>query len=145
MRLVARLTADETEAVREFLVGAARAREGATAPTRSTPDPVLLASTGAVLPGLADGACCDPAVGRALYQAQCVACHGKRGEGDGPAAAALNPRPPNLTDAARIGRLSDDSLAQIIAAGRETMPAFGKLLTADQVQEVVAYLRTRKQ
>lgn len=35
--------------------------------------------------------------GRELFQAQCVACHGAEGQGNGPAAAALNPKPRNFT------------------------------------------------
>lgn len=45
----------------------------------------------------------DLSRGRALYEQNCVACHGERGAGDGPAAAALQPHPTNFVDAA-IGR-----------------------------------------
>lgn len=34
--------------------------------------------------------------GKALFSAQCASCHGDAGKGDGPAAAALNPRPRNF-------------------------------------------------
>jgi len=34
--------------------------------------------------------------GRALYQVHCVACHGARGRGDGPAGAGLHPPPADL-------------------------------------------------
>ena len=36
------------------------------------------------------------AKGKQLFQQQCVSCHGVEGKGDGPAAAALNPRPRNF-------------------------------------------------
>ncbi len=35
------------------------------------------------------------AKGKAIFQVQCVSCHGVDGYGDGPAAAALNPKPRN--------------------------------------------------
>jgi len=34
--------------------------------------------------------------GRQLYVAECSGCHGERGEGDGPAAAAIDPKPRNF-------------------------------------------------
>jgi cytochrome c oxidase subunit 4 len=37
--------------------------------------------------------------GRELFSVQCVACHGPQGQGNGPAAAALNPHPRNFTQA----------------------------------------------
>lgn len=35
--------------------------------------------------------------GKAVFAQNCVSCHGDNGKGDGPAAAALNPRPRNFT------------------------------------------------
>jgi len=83
-------------------------------------------------------------LGRELFQRNCVACHGSRGKGDGPAAVALNPRPADLTRPERVPKLPDDSLLHVVAKGRNGMPAFEKLLTADQILEVVAYLRSLK-
>jgi len=37
------------------------------------------------------------ALGRATYAVWCVACHGERGEGDGPTAHTLDPRPRNFS------------------------------------------------
>ena len=36
--------------------------------------------------------------GRQLYSSNCASCHGIRGEGDGPGAAGLHPRPANLSE-----------------------------------------------
>ncbi len=36
--------------------------------------------------------------GKELYAVQCVACHGVEGQGNGPAASALNPHPRNFTE-----------------------------------------------
>ena len=145
MALTARLTPDETQAVREFLVGAARAREARQgAAARPGREPRLLASAAAAGFLLADPLCCNPAVGRSVYTAQCVPCHGPRGKGDGPAAAVLTPRPADLTDTTRMAAISDDSLFQVVTTGRNAMPGFGKILTAEQVREVVAYLRNLK-
>jgi mono/diheme cytochrome c family protein len=143
MALTARLTPDETDAVREFLVGAARAREtrqGGAAAARAQREPLTLASTAATFVGIED----TLAVGRSLYTAQCVACHGRSGKGDGPAAAAMNPRPANLADAARMAKVPDDSLVQVITTGHGGMPGYGKILTSEQIRAVVAYLRTLK-
>lgn len=143
MALTARLTRDETEAVREFLVGAARSREASAAAAAARPrrQPIVLASAAGGVPVVAGEACCTVEVGRRLFQAQCVACHGQRGKGDGPAAVAMNPRPSDLTGAVVI-QASDDSLRQIVAAGRKGMPGFGRTLDPEQIREVLAYLRT---
>jgi mono/diheme cytochrome c family protein len=145
MALSARLTADETQAVREFLVGSARARQNAQdAPAPAAADGPAGATVKQGLFLEPAARCCDPKVGGPIFKAQCAACHGQGGKGDGPAATALNPRPPDLRAAGRIAALPDDSLVQIITGGRRGMPAYGKTLTADQIQEVVAFMRTLK-
>ena len=44
------------------------------------------------------GASGDPNRGQRLYSRNCAGCHGARGEGDGPGAAGLHPRPANLSE-----------------------------------------------
>lgn len=145
MSLVARLTSDETQAVRDFLVGAARAREarsGGAAAARAQRQPVLLASRAPVGLTAVNSACCTAAVGQAVYKSTCVVCHGEQGKGNGPVAAAMTPRPADLTDPVRMGRLSEDSLVLIVTQGRGAMPGFEVNLTPERVREVVAYIRT---
>ena len=64
--------------------------------------------------------------GKGLFQTHCVVCHGPGGRGDGPAAAGLNPKPPNLVKMA--GHHTDGDIAWKIENGRGAMPAWkGKL------------------
>ena len=45
-----------------------------------------------------------------------MVCHGAGGHGDGPGAAALNPKPRNYTDAAWQKSISDEAIAKIIVS-----------------------------
>jgi high-affinity iron transporter len=55
----------------------------------------------------------------ALYQAECAACHGPEGRGDGPAGAALDPSPRNFHDRQRMDQRSVYSLYSTITLGVE--------------------------
>ena len=48
----------------------------------------------------------DLARAGALFQANCAACHGAQGRGDGPLAKGLDPQPSNFHDAARMDQRS---------------------------------------
>lgn len=135
MALNARLTSDEEEAVTEFLVGAAR-RLTMVDQRSDAPEPALRASNDPAFIPLA-----DEVTGSEIYAKQCVACHGKEGKGDGPAAAALTPRPPDLTDSTKTGKLSDEELLQIIAKGKGTMPRFDSLLKPEELEAVTEFVR----
>ena len=54
----------------------------------------------------------DTANGKSIYNNFCASCHGNAGKGDGPAAAALNPKPKDLTDKAYMSKLDDKYLFQ---------------------------------
>jgi high-affinity iron transporter len=52
-----------------------------------------------------------------LYQAQCAACHGAQGQGDGPAGASLDPAPSNFHDRQRMDQRSVYGLYSTITLG----------------------------
>jgi mono/diheme cytochrome c family protein len=85
--------------------------------------------------------------GKQIFMQVCVPCHGPEGHGDGPASAALNPKPRNLTDAAYMTPLNDRYLFEIISRGgiavgkSPQMPAQTSL-TAPDLNNLVAYVRT---
>ena len=80
-------------------------------------------------------------IGRTLYKTQCSPCHGDKGKGDGPAAAALTPKPADHTSAA-LQAESDGSLFYKISEGRKPMPAFKNTLKENQRWALINYIRT---
>ena len=51
------------------------------------------------------------------FKSLCVTCHGESGKGDGPAGAALNPKPRDWTDKKWQSEVKDDELAKAILQG----------------------------
>jgi mono/diheme cytochrome c family protein len=81
------------------------------------------------------------AAGKTIYASNCLACHGDTGKGDGPAAAACNPRPKDLSDP-KIASQSDGELFWKITEGKKPMPSYEKLLSETDRWKAVDYLRT---
>ncbi len=52
-----------------------------------------------------------------LFKTRCVPCHGETGKGDGPGAAALNPKPRNYTDPAWQAKVTDEEIKKAILYG----------------------------
>jgi mono/diheme cytochrome c family protein len=78
----------------------------------------------------------------------CAACHGESGAGDGPAAAALNPKPRNYTDKAWQASVTDDHIKKTILEGggavgkSPAMPANPQLTDKPEVvDELVRMIR----
>jgi putative copper resistance protein D len=80
------------------------------------------------------------AEGRAVFGEHCAACHGARGAGDGPAAAGLNPKPPDLR-AHHVALHTAGDIFWWITHGKPPMPAFGSTLGVDARWNVVNYVR----
>ncbi|WP_354687863.1 cytochrome c/FTR1 family iron permease [Cupriavidus necator] len=76
----------------------------------------------------------DLARGAQLFQAQCAACHGPQGRGDGSLAASLNPKPTALAEHQRARERSLFALHQIISNGVQgtAMQGFGSLSDEDR-------------
>jgi mono/diheme cytochrome c family protein len=85
----------------------------------------------------------DLAKAETIFNERCSACHGPQGRGDGPASAALNPKPRNYTDSAWQASVTDEQIAKTITMGGAAvgkspiMPASPDL---DEKPEVVAGL-----
>ena len=93
-------------------------------------------------------------VGKAEYENSCASCHGADGKGGGPVAAALKPRPADLTTLAKknggvfpVGRIYDaiDGRLEVGSHGTRDMPIWGQRFSpppapaAPQVNRVVPY------
>lgn len=80
--------------------------------------------------------------GRALYLERCAPCHGDEGAGDGPAAAALEPRPRNFRAPDFWRDRTSAQLAGIVRKGKPgtMMTPFEGVLTDAQITDVVGYL-----
>lgn len=108
---------------------------------------LLLAAVSAVVissPALA----ADAAAGKAKYDMFCQSCHGATGKGDGPAGAALNPKPRSFGDAEWQKKVTDEHLTKVIRDGGPAvgmsplMPPWGAALKGDDLANVVAYVRS---
>ena len=99
----------------------------------------------------------DAAAGKPLFQTNCSSCHGMGGKGDGPVGAALNPPPRDFTtgdfkyDTDGDGKPGTDAdLKNVItkgaaAYGGSPLMAPWPTLTAAQVEDVIAFIRSLKQ
>lgn len=52
-----------------------------------------------------------------IFTTRCATCHGTTGKGDGPASAALNPKPRNYTDPEWQKTVSDEHIKKTIVEG----------------------------
>ena len=79
--------------------------------------------------------------GKTVYETNCANCHGNGGKGDGPIGQALVPPPSNLT---ATKNKSDQELLNTIKNGRPgtAMPSWKGDLSAQEIQDVLAYIRS---
>ena len=85
----------------------------------------------------------DAERGKQVYTANCMACHGTEGNGQGPAAMALTPKPSDFTTPEFWDGRTDQALATSIKTGKPgtSMAPFPQL-TEDDMASLVLYMKT---
>ncbi len=88
----------------------------------------------------------DPAAdARKLFATKCVVCHGDHGAGDGPGAAALNPKPRAFADAAWQASVTDAQIKKTILEGGAAVGKSAAMSAnpelADKPDELTALLK----
>lgn len=92
--------------------------------------------------GLPNGLKGDSRRGGAFYLANCATCHGARGDGQGPRAYFINPKPRNFVDGDSRARFNRLVLYAAVSEGRlgSEMPAWNKVATPQQMADVAEYV-----
>ncbi len=80
--------------------------------------------------------------GHAMYLQNCVQCHGIKGDGEGPRAYFIFPRPRNFKRDNSRKRFNRPALYQSIAKGKlgTEMPAWDTVLTPQQIADISEYV-----
>jgi putative heme-binding domain-containing protein len=73
------------------------------------------------------------AAGGELFRVHCAACHGAQGEGGSG---------PDLTEGAYAGGDRDEDLQLVVMRGRDVMPGFRNILSAESIWQVVTFVRS---
>ena len=78
----------------------------------------------------------DASQGKVIFESTCYACHGANGEG--------TDRAPALNSKDLLSKFDDNWFRQTISDGRPAkgMPTWGKVLSPEQINSVVAFVRS---
>jgi mono/diheme cytochrome c family protein len=117
-------------------ISGTRAHGGREADAASTPVRADMTA------GLPNGLKGDIRRGGAFYLANCATCHGARGDGAGPRAYFINPKPRNFIDEGSRARFNRIALYAAVSEGKvgSEMPAWSKVASAQQMADVSEYV-----
>lgn len=87
----------------------------------------------------------DTVKGGAFYMANCATCHGATGDGRGPRAYFINPKPRNFLHPASRQEFNRPALFSVISTGKRgtEMPAWDKVLTQQEIADVAEFVFQR--
>jgi cytochrome c553 len=77
--------------------------------------------------------------GKSLYKAHCLGCHGQSGQGDGPLATEMIPKPANLKKLAQEVR--DFKFFMSISQWQGDMPGWKEPFNESDREDLVAYIK----
>ena len=80
-----------------------------------------------------------PPSGADTFKAKCAMCHGPDGAGNTPMGQRLKIRDLRSPE---VQKQSDVELTAVITNGKPPMPAYGKSLSAADIRDLVAYIRS---
>lgn len=81
-------------------------------------------------------------LGKTLFTKNCKSCHGAMGKGDGPKAASLKTKMPDMASK-EFKALSDGEKYYMSVVGRDEMPNFEKKIPDEEERwAIVSYLET---
>src|SRR5262249_15840954 len=85
----------------------------------------------------------DPVKGKAIYEKNCIACHGPQGKGDGPAGKVIQPPAADFTSAASKKK-SEADLLQTIENGKPgtAMVPWKTQLSQPELNDLIGYVMT---
>ena len=112
-------------------------RGGDAAPPK--PNPVIAADMKQPMPNGLRG---DAKKGGVFYNANCATCHGVKGDGKGPRAYFINPKPRNFLEARSRAIFNRPVIFATTSTGKlgTEMPAWNKVLSDQEIADVAEYV-----
>ena len=111
------------------------------APAHTSPQPAAPAHTdiNQPLPKKLKG---NAQLGEKFFMTNCATCHGKQGDGQGPRAYFINPKPRNFLDDYSRTTLSRPTIFFSVTNGRQgtEMPGWGKVLSEQEIANVTEFV-----
>ena len=79
--------------------------------------------------------------GAAIYKAKCALCHAPNGSGDTATGKSMKVRD---LRSAEVQTQTDIELTKVISGGKGKMPPYGKQLSTNDIEALIAFIRTLK-